>query len=166
MSRFVTNTNGYIGKSEKFTSIETEEISGPSGSQLPLLIGANKSVIRAISDSVTLTLAESGSTYVIADNSTAAVWTLPAASADTIGVSYKFYMNVTNMTANVTIVSATGTFTGVIVDSAGANNETGATITIANATTVIGDHFEVVGLTASLWALSGVITTDGSITAA
>lgn len=45
MSRFTTNANGYIGKSEKFTSIEVEEIASVSGGTLDLLINGGPAAV-------------------------------------------------------------------------------------------------------------------------
>ena len=165
MSRYKTNTNGYIGHSEVFTSIEAEEITGVSGSE-PVLVCA-KSCIETLAATATLTTAQSGATFLIGSSAATSTFTLPTSSSNTAGVIYRFVFNVAP-TVDI-IISASGPhlngirIDGSVTEVTQITNITTITFdTTGSNPAVVGDAVEVLGLDATHWyatIISGSATT-------
>lgn len=160
MSRFSTNVNGYIGKSQKFTSVEAEEYSGVSGGEPALLSNSKLPVdvtsLVAATTAVTFTTAQSGTTFLVPAITAVCTITLPDASADTIGVHYDFIWTDTQV-ADLIIDSRAGNTISIIVSFAG-----GTEIDTAAQTAVFdqsvgsqleGCNAQLLGITATSWAL-------------
>jgi len=162
----LNNTTINCPTSSSPTTLSTYDVSSVTTTPQVKLGVLNVVTINSVT---TLTVAQSGTLFKVAQTSTYAI-TVPTASA-AAGVTYDFIIN-SNANNTVTIVPATGTpFQGVVVQPTGNVVATlnGATITFvahnAGAGSNGGDHIRLTcnGL---VWSVFAVTTNNGGITIA
>jgi hypothetical protein len=138
------------------------------------VLGAVRQVIDGVGATRTLAPEESGALCEF-DRAAGIVYTLPATSAQTIGLTYEFIV-VTTVTSNAAKIITADASTFLVGAVVSANS--GATTTTAyaaNGTTIralssngtttggtVGDRYRVTCISANQWAIDGVIVCTGT----
>jgi len=136
--------------------------------------GQFRQVIDAVGAARTLAPEESGALCLF-DSAAGVVYTLPTASANTVGLTYEFLVRTTITTNAAKIVTAdASTFLVGAVVSANSGATT-ATAYQANGTTIralssngtttggtIGDRYKVTCVSPTLWAIDGQVVATGT----
>lgn len=138
------------------------------------ILGGYRQVIDAVGATRTLAPEESGALCLF-DSASGVVYTLPAASAQTVGLTYEFLVRttITSNAAKIVTADASTFLVGAVVSA-----NSGATTTTAypaNGTTIravssngtttggtIGDRYKVTCISASLWAIDGHVVCTGT----
>jgi len=137
-------------------------------------LGQFRQVIDGVGATRTLAPEESGALCLF-DSATGVVYTLPTASAQTVGLTYEFLVKTTIASGAAKIITAdTSTFLVGAVVSANSGATT-ATAYPANGTTIralssngtttggtIGDRYRVTCISSTLWAIDGQVVATGT----
>lgn len=136
-------------------------------------LGQNRQVIDGVGATRTLAPEESGALCLF-DSASGVVYTLPTASAQTVGLTYEFLVRttITSNAAKIVTADASTFLVGAVVSA-----NSGATTTTAypaNGTTIralssngtttggtIGDRYKVTCISATLWAIDGQVVATG-----
>ena len=128
------------------------------------LLGGYRQVIDAVGATRTLAPEESGALCLF-DSAAGVVYTLPTASAQTVGMTFEFLVK-TTITSNAAKIITADTATFLVGAVVSANS--GATTTTAypaNGTTTggtIGDRYKVTCISATQWAIDGQVVATGT----
>ena len=138
------------------------------------LLGGYRQVIDGVGATRTLAPEESGALCLF-DSAAGVVYTLPTASAATVGLTYEFLVK-TTITSNASKIITADTSTYLVGAVVSANS--GATTTTAypaNGTTIralssngtttggtIGDRYKVTCISATQWAIDGQVVATGT----
>lgn len=136
-------------------------------------LGQYRQVIDGVGATRTLAPEESGALCLF-DSASGVVYTLPTASAQTVGLTYEFLVRttITSNAAKIVTADASTFLVGAVVSA-----NSGATTTTAypaNGTTIralssngtttggtIGDRYKVTCISATLWAIDGQVVATG-----
>lgn len=137
-------------------------------------LGQYRQVIDGVGATRTLATVESGALCLF-DSAAGVVYTLPTASAQTIGLTYEFLVKttITSNSAKIITADASTFLVGAVVSA-----NSGATTTTAypaNGTTIralssngtttggtIGDRYKVTCISATQWAIDGQVVATGT----
>lgn len=145
----------------------------PGGAYVTL--GPVRQVIDGVGSARTLAPEESGALCVY-DSASGIVWTLPVASAQTVGIWYEFFVK-TTITSNAAkvITADTSTFlvgavtmASIATATVGGFSANGTTIRAlsANGTTtggILGERYRVTCISATQWQIDGMCIGSGTL---
>jgi hypothetical protein len=149
--------------------MSVSNLKGAAGVTLPLVDVTALSVgsSNTIATATTLLPSQSGQLFVVSQAAAYAI-TLPAPSAANVGLRYQLVVGTAGAN-NVTVTAGAGAFVGTIVNGAsGATASTissaGTTLTFATGAAVVGDHVELLYVSATLVLVKAFTSNAAGIT--